>query len=679
MTRFAKAILFAISSGCMLFAQTANTPGNASNAPDDKSAAYYHFAMGRYYAGMAALEGNRNDYVAKAIQHYRDALKADPTAGVIFEELTDLYVQTGRWQDAVTQAEDVLKQNPDNLDARRMLGRIYVRAAGDNQTGKVNDTYLRRAIEQYEKITEKEPKDAESWVMLGRLYRVSNKSPEAEKAFNNALAADPDNEDAITQLAVLYAELGDSKRAVEKLKAATSKTPNERTLALLAEQYEQLNDFKNAANALKQAYELAPENTRIARNLAVDLMYSDQFDEALKMFEHLASEDPRDYSSALNMSKIYLAKHDLAKAREAWNKAKAVDAQQPDVRLQEVKLLEGENKNDQALAALKALLDDTTRRSYSEGEGRRRAVLLEEYGILSRDAEKYPQAIDAFKQMGSFGGEAAPRSAVQIIDTYRQAKDYDNAMREAEAALKKYPDERMVKVEHATVLADQGKVDAAAGEMRKLLGGDHDYQTYVNLAQIYEKAKRYPDMGKVLDEAEKSAKSKDEQETIHFMRGAMYERMKQFDSSEAEFRKVLEMNPENSNALNYLGYMLADRNVRLDDAHQMVKKALELDPDNGAYLDSLGWVYYRQGKFNEAAELLERALQRISKDPTVHDHLGDVYLKLGKTREAITQWQASLKAFQSGASSDADPDEMAKVSRKLDEARIRLAQETKKK
>ena len=72
-------------------------------------------------------------------------------------------------------------------------------------------------------------------------------------------------------------------------------------------------------------------------------------------------------------------------------------------------------------------------------------------------------------------------------------------------------------------------------------------------------------MGKELDEAEKLSKN-DEEKTIHFMRGAMYERMKKFDLSEAEFRKVLQINPENAGALNYLGYMLADRNVRLDEA-----------------------------------------------------------------------------------------------------------------
>ncbi len=678
MIRLAKAVLLAVPLGCMLFAQSTR-PAETSNAPDKKAGAYYNFAMGRMYAEMAALEGTKNDYVNKAIQYYQEALKLDPSASIIFEELTDLYVQTGRVRDAVTQAEEMLKQNPDNLDARRMLGRIYVRATGDNQSGKVDETYLRKAIEQYEKITEKDPKDAESWVMLGRLYRVSNKSPEAEKAFNAALQADPDNEDALTQLASLYADLGDSKRAIEKLKAATNKNANPRTLLSLAEQYEQMNDFKNAAEVLKKAMEQAPDDGRIARNLAVDLMYSDQLDEALQMFQQLATEEPRDPLMPLNMSKIYTAKHDYAKAREALDKAKSLDPQNLEIRYQEVKLLEAENKNDQAITTLKAMLDDTARRNYSEGDAGRRARLLEEYGVLLRNSEKYPQALDAFRQMAALGGDTAKQATVQIIDTYRQSKDYDSAIRESEALLKKFPDDRTAKLEHATVLADQGKVDAAATEIRTLLKGDHDRETYLTLAQIYEKAKRYPDMGTALDEAEKLSTTKEEKETVYFMRGAMYERMKKFDLSEAEFRKVLELNPDNSNALNYLGYMLADRNVRLDEAHDMVKKALELEPDNGAYLDSMGWVFYRQGKLDEAQGLLQRALDRIGQDPTVHDHLGDVYLKLGKTREAIAQWQASLKAYQSGSQSDADPDEMAKVSRKLDEARVRLAQETNKK
>ena len=175
MIRLAKAVLLAIPMGCMLLAQTTTPSQGTSNAPDDKAGAYYNFAMGRLYAELAASEGNKSDYVAKAIQHYQEAMKLDPAAGIIFEELTELYVQTGRIRDAVNLAEDALKQNPDNLQARRLLGRIFVHAS-ENGSGKIDEAYLKRAIEQFEKITEKDAKDAESWVMLGRLYRVASKS-----------------------------------------------------------------------------------------------------------------------------------------------------------------------------------------------------------------------------------------------------------------------------------------------------------------------------------------------------------------------------------------------------------------------------------------------------------------------------------------------------------------------
>jgi tetratricopeptide (TPR) repeat protein len=163
------------------------------------------------------------------------------------------------------------------------------------------------------------------------------------------------------------------------------------------------------------------------------------------------------------------------------------------------------------------------------------------------------------------------------------------------------------------------------------------------------------------------------------MRGAMYERMKNFDAAESQFRKVIEINDGNAGALNYLGYMFADRNVRLDEAQKLIQRALELDPENGAYLDSLGWVYYRQGRLEEAEGLLVRALERIGQDPTIHDHLGDVYYKLGKTKEAITQWQASLKEYETASKSEADPEAVTRITRKLESARVRLAKETSKK
>lgn len=666
-----------VSTAAISLAQTGGAAAPAApEANRSKAAAYYNFAMGRLYAELAGAYGNRGDYIGKAIDHYRQALKLDPGAGVVFEELADLYIQTGRLRDAISEAEELLKQRPDNLDARRMLGRIYTRLIGDTQQNKISEPMLKSAIEQYRKITQADPKDAESWVILGRLYRVSRDSVEAEKAYNAALEADASNDDALTGLAMLYADLGDTKRAIEKLKAATDRSPNERTLSALAGAYEQSQNFKEAVEVLQRALVLAPDSGRVKRQLALNLFFAENYPEALKLFTELAAEDPRDATFRLRISEIYRQQRDFAKARQSLSLAKKLDPENMEVRYDEVNLCEAEGNSALAIATLKTLIDDTARKTYSAGEAANRAMLLERLGSLYRASGQFAKAVETFREAGNLDAGGNARVAVQIVDTYRMAKDFAKATQEVSAALAKYPNERMVKLVNASLLADQGKVDEAAAQVKSLLKGDRDRDTLLSLAQIYEKGKRYADEGMALDEAEKLSTSNDDKEAVMFMRGAMLEKQKKFEAAEAEFRRVLEVNPDNASALNYLGYMFADRSQRLDEAHRMIKRALELEPGNGAYLDSLGWVYYRQGKLTDAEGMLVQALERIGQDPTVHDHLGDVYLKLGKTKEAINQWQASLKEYESGSQAESDPGDLARINKKLENARVKLAKET---
>jgi tetratricopeptide (TPR) repeat protein len=139
---------------------------------------------------------------------------------------------------------------------------------------------------------------------------------------------------------------------------------------------------------------------------------------------------------------------------------------------------------------------------------------------------------------------------------------------------------------------------------------------------------------------------------------------------------VIESNPRSANALNYLGYMFADRGVRLEEANDLIRKALEIDPKNGAYLDSLGWVNFHLNKLEEAERNLLDSIEAIAGDPTVYDHLGDVYFKEGKIKEAIAQWQLSLKEWEKTPRSEADPAEVAMVTKKLESAKVRLARES---
>jgi tetratricopeptide (TPR) repeat protein len=670
--------LVVLFSGLALSQPTPAQPGQAGSDSkgSEKASAYYNFAMGHLYAEMAGAFGNRSDYTNKAIEYYRQAMKLDADASFLSEELTELYFQAGRIKDAVSEAEDQLKQNPDNLEARRLLGRIYARLIGDAQQNRINEDMLRRSIEQFEKVTEKDPKDVESWLMLGRLQRVNHNSVESEKAYKKTLDIEPSNEEALTGLAMVYSDLGDTRNAIEMLRLVTAKNPNPRTLSALANFYHQSRDYASAADAWRQALQMDPENGRIKRALAEDLLYSDHYDESLKVYQEIAESDPRDPQVQLRLAEIYRQKGDFTKARAAFAKAKELDHDSLEVRYDEVSLLEAEGKTDEAIAALKSILDDTAKKNYTESEKSSRTMLLERLGMLYRNASRYTEAVEAFRQISAVDANAAPRAAVEIIDTYRAAKEMDKAQEAAQDALKKYPNERIVKLAHASLAADLGNIDAAVAELRTLLNGEKDRETNLAIAQIYEKGKRFADMGAALDAAEKLSDSKLDKQTVMSMRGAMFERMKSYEAAEAEFRKVLSLDPENANALNYLGYMLADRNVRLEEAEKLISKAVELDPQNGAYLDSLGWVYYRQNRLEEAAGYLQRALQKISKDPTVHDHLGDVYFKQGKLREAIAQWQSSLKEYEAGNSqSDVDAGEMAEVTKKLESARVRVAKE----
>jgi tetratricopeptide (TPR) repeat protein len=653
----------------------AQTPGPAPAQRDNRAAAYYNFAMGHMYADLAAQYGYR-EYVDKAIEHYRAALKADPTAGYISEELTDLYIQAGKLADAVYEAEEMLKRNPQNIDARRMLGRIYSRLIQDPQQNRINEERLRQAIEQFRKITEQDAKDLDSWLMLGRLYKIAQNSVDSEKAYKQALAIDPANEYALSGLALVYSDLGDTKNAVDMWKRLADQNPNPRTLRALAGAYEQIRDYESAAKTLRRALELAPKDVEIKKGLAEDLLLSDDLDGALALYSEVAQADSKDPRLQLRLSQIYRQKRDFAKARAAHERARALDPDNLEIRYNEVNLLDAEGKYQEAITALKAMLDSTAKRTYTASEQNNRAILMERLGLLYRGSEQYALAVETFQKAAQLDPESGARAAAQVIDTWRQAKEFAKAEQEAAAALKKYPEDRTVKMVRATLLADLGRTEEAAAATRQLLNGKNDRETYLALAQIYDKGKKYSEMAQALDSAEKLSESGDEKEGVYFMRGAMYEKMQKLELAEAEFRKVLDINPNNASALNYLGYMLADRNLRLPEARKLIARALELEPDNGAFLDSLGWVDFRLGKFEDAEISLRQALDRVGRDPTIHDHLGDVYFQQGKLKDAIAQWELSLKEWQAGSAADLDPNEVAKVQKKLEGARVRLARES---
>ena len=645
--------------------------------PVDRSDAYYNYAMGHLYGELAAAYGNRGEYVSRAIDFYKEAIKADPSATMLNDELAGLYFQAGRGNEAIAELQDRLKKDPKALDARRLLGRIYLVQIGrqDRNRG-VDEEMVKLAIEQYRTIVEQDPKDIDSWLLLGRLYKVAQNSLESEKSFQKVLQLEPGNEEAMTGLAMVYSGLGDNQRALEILKQVADRNPSPRTLTALVDAYETLHDYAGAAEVLRRASELDPSNPDLKRNLAQDLVLAGKPEESLKVYADLVQDDPRDTESFLGMSQVYRQMNDFAKARAALDRAKQLEPDNFEIRYSEVSLLEAEGRHADAISAMKQLVDSTESKSYSPPERANRLRLLEALGDLYRSNEQFALAVETFRKMPELDPDTGARASRQIVGTYREAKDYTHALAEAEAAFKKYADDRGVGLTRASLLAEMGKGEQAAAEVKRLYAGDGGKDSGFALAEIYEKSKNYQEMGRALDVVEKLSPTQSEKVNLCFMRGAMYERSKQWDLAEKEFRKALEIEPDNVAVLNYFGYMLADRDVRLDEAHKMIGRAIEQDPQNGAYLDSLGWVYYRMGKFAEAEAALRQAIARVSRDATVHDHLGDVLARQGKLKEAVAEWEISLKEYDANSPSEKDPVEVAKITKKVEGARVRLAQQS---
>ncbi len=129
---------------------------------------------------------------------------------------------------------------------------------------------------------------------------------------------------------------------------------------------------------------------------------------------------------------------------------------------------------------------------------------------------------------------------------------------------------------------------------------------------------------------------------IFYARGMAYERLKEFEKSEADLKTALKFKPNHPYLLNYLGYSWADQGRHLNKSLDMIKRATELEPQDGYIADSLGWVYYKMNDFTEALPHLERAVELLPYDATINDHLGDVYWHKGRTLEARFQWQRAI-------------------------------------
>jgi tetratricopeptide (TPR) repeat protein len=640
----------------------------------DRSAAYYNYALAHLYANHAAEGIESNTNIDQAIAAYKAAIAADPGSAMLTDELTEFYIQFNRANQARSEAEASIAKNPNDIAAHRMLARIFVGMLSAQGQRQVDPAMLRRATEEYQKVVDLDPKDVQSWVTLGRLQRAAQNVDGAGRSFDKALAVEPENEDALVGRAQVFADKGDVEAAAALFEKAAQKNPTAESFQRLAAAYEQIKEYKLASEAIRKALALGPENApELRKALAVDLLNAGEYKEAIAAFEGVIADEPEDAESILRLSMLHLQNGDIAKAREAQARAAKVDPEAIEIALNEVSLRQAEGRPRDAIAQLKDILEDTLRPNYSAQQRARRIDLLERLAVMHRMLDQPAESVAVYREILSLDPSSESRVSAEIVDTYRGGKKFADAQRESDAAVKKFPKDRGVILSRAALDADMGRVDAAAAETKKLIDGTDDRATYMALAELYQTGKKFDDARKALDEAEKRSQEQNDKIGVWFMRGALYERMKNLPLAEGEFRKVLAVIPDHNGALNYLGYMLTDRNVRLNEALAMIQKVIAREPNNGAYLDSLGWAYFRLGRFAEAETEIRKAVELSPGDATMFDHYGDTLVKQKKFSDAVKAYDEALRQWQASAPSEKDQAEIDKVRNKLEQARKQVS------
>ena len=198
------------------------TPGNVAPAEPNRAQAYFHLALASVYEDDAISEGH-TDEMNQAIEQYKLALNADPDSAELNDDLADLYFRADRVHDAETTARTELKSHPDDIDAHRLLGRIYLRQLGQGANGGApsvsSGNVLDQAIAEFEKIVALQPKSVEDHMVLGQLYTVKHQQEKAEAEFKTAQDIEPESEEVVLNLARLYAESGDVQHAVKAIEA----------------------------------------------------------------------------------------------------------------------------------------------------------------------------------------------------------------------------------------------------------------------------------------------------------------------------------------------------------------------------------------------------------------------------------------------------------------------------
>ena len=493
--------------------------------------------------------------------------------------------------------------------------------------------------------------DALAWFVNGLFEEESDGPEKALESYRKALALDPANTDLAVKVAYDYLRRGDTADAISVLKDAVKAAPKETApfLALSSTYLRHLHKPDLAAKYAQAAIEIAPKTFAPYEALWEVYLSGGQTVKAEQVLEKAArskSTDPDFWLSLAELSSrnvlrdagASLSDVELQRVGRLLEKAAACGEKDPAALSKIGDLYVLTRQTDKALPFYRKVID--LKPSYPQIREKLAGCLIETgqtdaaIEVIEDLVTMNPLSVAAYDQLTQLYLKAGHRQKalasarqallmepqmfprhLQVIDLLFKQKDYSGAVAALAEARKRFPQAGLLTYYHGVALSQIKQHNEAMRAFERALVEAGNSQPDLLNADFY------------------------------FDYGAAAEQAGQYVKATELFRRSIELDPGNAaRSYNYLGYMWVERSENLDEAGQFIRRALEMEPTNGAYIDSLGWLYFREGKFEEALTELLRAAELLPEpDAVVFEHIGDACDKLGRRAEAVLYWQKALQ------------------------------------
>ncbi len=657
-----------------------NTPQSPAPSLRTRRQAYQRFVEAQRIKGEALRTRNAR-LLEDAVKIYKEIIQLDPAAAEPRVDLGEIYFFYQSRRDlARAEALEAVRLDPNCTSGHLLLARLYLFAARSENNPP--PAMLDHALREYEKVAELDPRQAEPWAMLAELYAMKNDAarqiyalekwagapiPNDTVFYNRVMNADLASEQAWYKLSQLYLSQDRNAEAVAAARRAYESNPESNDYArnligILRAAGSSADELRTYAQLMKSAGSPA-----LLIGYGSALIRAGRHADAVAALKEFVEFDPSN-ASAIGLLAIAQRRAGQRPAAIETLKAGLAKAElgvRTDLSLELAQTYEEMGRNDEAIAQYEQVFEGYLSKGALTPAGMPLfGEVVQRLVRVCRRTGNQTRLQSVLGRTRRVIDEHNPLLDIITIEMLREDGKRREALDLARAGVRRYPDDRALKITEALLLSEMKRYKESVELLHTMLKGGAENATEDAVIHVLTSSVQM--QAGELKAAETSARralelNPGDGEATNQLASAL-DRAKRHDESETLLRELIRREPDNATALNNLGYFLVERGAKLPEALKLIEHAVAIEPIQGSYLDSLGWAHHKLGNHEKAREALEKATVYSRRNSTIHEHLGDVLRELGRLPEARRQWEKALEY-------SIEADEAARLKVKLKDGR----------